>query len=53
MGLLFDLRVFSCQCIFAAIVMRIPDSNATALIFASRNIVVTGAKTEDNLRLAS
>ena len=32
--------------------MKIRDPKTTALIFASRKIVVTGAKLEDNLRLA-
>jgi transcription initiation factor TFIID TATA-box-binding protein len=33
--------------------MRIRDPKTTALIFASGKMVVTGAKSEDNLRLAS
>ena len=33
--------------------MRICDPKTTALIFASGKMVVTGAKSEDDLRLAS
>ncbi|KAF8477703.1 TBP-domain-containing protein [Russula ochroleuca] len=38
---------------FAAVIMRIRDPKTTALIFASGKMVVTGAKSEDNSRLAS
>lgn len=38
---------------FAAVVMRIRDPKTTALIFASGKMVVTGAKSEDDSRLAS
>ncbi|WVQ83435.1 TATA-box-binding protein [Cryptococcus sp. DSM 104549] len=38
---------------FAAVVMRIRDPRTTALIFASGKMVVTGAKSEDDSRLAS
>ncbi|KAI9725288.1 MAG: TATA-box-binding protein [Chrysothrix sp. TS-e1954] len=38
---------------FAAVIMRIRDPRTTALIFASGKIVVTGAKSEADSRLAS
>ena len=38
---------------FAAVIMRIRDPRTTALIFASGKMVVTGAKSEDDSRLAS
>ncbi|PPQ75759.1 hypothetical protein CVT26_000699 [Gymnopilus dilepis] len=38
---------------FAAVIMRIHDPKTTALIFASSKMVVTGAKSEDDSRLAS
>ncbi|KAI0747604.1 TBP-domain-containing protein [Daedaleopsis nitida] len=38
---------------FAAVIMRIRDPKTTALIFASGKMVVTGAKSEDDSRLAS
>ncbi|KAK1920923.1 putative TATA-box binding protein [Papiliotrema laurentii] len=38
---------------FAAVVMRIREPKTTALIFASGKMVVTGAKSEDDSRLAS
>ena len=38
---------------FAAVVMRIRKPNATALIFASGKVVVTGTKTEEEALLAS
>ena len=38
---------------FAAVIMRIREPKTTALIFASGKMVVTGAKSEDQSRLAS
>ncbi|KAA8491410.1 TATA-box-binding protein [Porphyridium purpureum] len=38
---------------FAAVIMRIRDPKTTALIFSSGKIVVTGAKSEDQAKLAS
>lgn len=38
---------------FAAVIMRIRDPKTTALIFASGKMVVTGAKSEEQSRLAS
>ncbi|POS81681.1 TATA-box-binding protein, partial [Erysiphe pulchra] len=38
---------------FAAAVMRIREPKTTALIFASGKMVVTGAKSEDDVKLAS
>jgi len=38
---------------FAAVIMRIRDPKTTALIFASGKMVGTGAKSEDDSRLAS
>ncbi|THU96680.1 TATA-box binding protein-like protein [Dendrothele bispora CBS 962.96] len=38
---------------FSAVIMRIRDPKTTALISASGKMVVTGAKSEDNSRLAS
>jgi len=38
---------------FAAVIMRIRDPKTTALIFASGKMVVTGAKSEDDSKLAS
>lgn len=38
---------------FAAVIMRIRQPKTTALIFASGKMVVTGAKSEDDSRLAS
>ncbi|KAH7889974.1 TBP-domain-containing protein [Phlebopus sp. FC_14] len=38
---------------FAAVIMRIRDPKTTALIFASGKMVVTGAKSEDDSRLAA
>ncbi|KAG7193300.1 TATA-box-binding protein [Scheffersomyces spartinae] len=38
---------------FAAVIMRIRDPKTTALIFASGKMVVTGAKLEDDSKLAS
>ena len=38
---------------FPAVIMRIRDPKTTALIFASSKMVVTGAKSEDDSRLAS
>ncbi|KAL9064139.1 MAG: hypothetical protein Q9161_009077 [Pseudevernia consocians] len=38
---------------FAAVIMRIREPKTTALIFASGKMVVTGAKSEDDSRLAS
>lgn len=38
---------------FAAVVVRIRDPRTTALIFASGRVVVTGAKSEDDSKLAS
>jgi len=38
---------------FAAVIMRIRDPKTTALIFASGKMVETGAKSEDDSRLAS
>ncbi|KAH9269858.1 TATA-box-binding protein [Batrachochytrium salamandrivorans] len=38
---------------FAAVIMRIREPKTTALIFASGKMVVTGAKSEDNSKLAS
>jgi transcription initiation factor TFIID TATA-box-binding protein len=46
---------FFCRVIqrFAAVIMRIREPKTTALIFASGKMVVTGAKSEDDSRLAS
>lgn len=38
---------------FAAVIMRIREPKTTALIFASGKMVITGAKSEDDSRLAS
>ncbi|KAI8990788.1 TATA-box-binding protein [Mycotypha africana] len=38
---------------FAAVIMRIRDPKTTALIFASGKMVVTGAKSEDDSKLAA
>mmetsp|Transcript_14527 Transcript_14527/g.22571 ORF Transcript_14527/g.22571 Transcript_14527/m.22571 type:complete len:207 (+) Transcript_14527:239-859(+) len=38
---------------FAAVIMRIREPKTTALIFASGKMVCTGAKSEENARLAS
>lgn len=38
---------------FAAVIIRIRDPKTTALIFASGKMVVTGAKSEDDSKLAS
>jgi transcription initiation factor TFIID TATA-box-binding protein len=38
---------------FAAVIMRIRDPKTTALVFAPGKMVVTGAKSEDDSRLAS
>ncbi|KAF2876593.1 TATA-box binding protein, partial [Massariosphaeria phaeospora] len=38
---------------FAAVIMRIRDPKTTALVFASGKMVVTGAKSEDDSRLAA
>ncbi|KDN39852.1 TBP-domain-containing protein [Tilletiaria anomala UBC 951] len=38
---------------FAAVIMRIREPRTTALLFASGKMVVTGAKSEDDSRLAS
>jgi len=38
---------------FAAVIMRIREPKTTALVFASGKMVVTGAKSEDDSRLAS
>lgn len=38
---------------FAAVIMRIREPKTTALVFASGKVVVTGAKSEDDSRLAS
>ncbi|OAV98053.1 TATA-box-binding protein [Puccinia triticina 1-1 BBBD Race 1] len=38
---------------FAAVIMRIREPKTTALIFASGKMVVTGAKSEDDSRLAA
>lgn len=38
---------------FAAVIMRIRDPKTTALIFASGKMVVTGAKSEDQSKLAA
>ena len=38
---------------FAAVIMRIRNPKTTALIFASGKMVVTGAKSEDDSKLAS
>ena len=38
---------------FAAVIMRIREPKTTALIFSSGKMVVTGAKSEDDSRLAS
>ena len=37
---------------FAAVIMRIREPKTTALIFASGKMVITGAKSEDDSRLA-
>ena len=42
-----------CNQRFAAVIMRIREPKTTALIFASGKMVVTGAKSEDDSRLAS
>jgi transcription initiation factor TFIID TATA-box-binding protein len=38
---------------FTAVIMRIREPKTTALIFASGKMVVTGAKSEDDSKLAS
>ncbi|GAA6003919.1 hypothetical protein JCM10207_006467 [Rhodosporidiobolus poonsookiae] len=38
---------------FAAVIMRIREPKTTALVFASGKVVVTGAKSEDDSRLAA
>lgn len=38
---------------FAAVIMRIRDPRTTALIFASGKLVVTGARDEEQAKLAS
>jgi len=38
---------------FAAVIMRIRQPKTTALIFSSGKVVVTGAKTEDECKLAA
>ncbi|GAA5842998.1 hypothetical protein JCM9279_001824 [Rhodotorula babjevae] len=38
---------------FAAVIMRIREPKTTALVFASGKVVVTGAKSEDDARLAA
>lgn len=38
---------------FAAVIMRIREPKTTALIFASGKMVITGAKSEDDSKLAS
>lgn len=38
---------------FAAVIMRIREPKTTALIFASGKMVVTGAKSEDDSKLAA
>ena len=38
---------------FAAVIMRIREPKTTALIFSSGKVVVTGAKTEDDSKLAA
>jgi transcription initiation factor TFIID TATA-box-binding protein len=38
---------------FAAVIMRIREPKTTALVFASGKMVVTGAKSEDDSKLAS
>lgn len=43
----------SCPQRFAAVIMRIREPKTTALVFASGKVVVTGAKSEDDSRLAS
>jgi transcription initiation factor TFIID TATA-box-binding protein len=56
-----DLRVISLQARnaeynpkrFAAVIMRIREPKTTALIFASGKMVITGAKSEDDSRLAA
>lgn len=48
-----DFPLFVIAQRFAAVIMRIRDPKTTALIFASGKMVVTGAKSEDDSRLAS
>src|ERR1700730_4617787 len=50
---MFELPSFVIPQRFAAVIMRIRDPKTTALIFASGKMVVTGAKSEDDSRLAS
>lgn len=38
---------------FAAVIMRIREPKTTALIFSSGKVVCTGAKSEENARLAA
>lgn len=47
-----DQLIYSLQR-FAAVIMRIREPKTTALIFASGKMVVTGAKSEDDSKLAS
>ncbi|KDQ49449.1 hypothetical protein JAAARDRAFT_63735 [Jaapia argillacea MUCL 33604] len=46
-----DLKTITLHC-FTTVIMCICDLKTTAFIFASGKMVVTGAKSEDNLRLA-
>lgn len=48
----FDLLLIFFQR-FAAVIMRIREPKTTALIFASGKVVITGAKSEDDSKLAS
>lgn len=47
------LTIFADPKRFAAVIMRIREPKTTALIFASGKMVVTGAKSEDDSKLAS
>src|ERR1700675_1393845 len=48
-----ELPLFVIAQRFAAVIMRIREPKTTALIFASGKMVVTGAKSEDDSKLAS
>ncbi|KOS19973.1 TATA-box-binding protein [Escovopsis weberi] len=52
-GLAGPQRDYSYIARFAAVIMRIREPKTTALIFASGKMVVTGAKSEDDSKLAS
>jgi transcription initiation factor TFIID TATA-box-binding protein len=52
-GIFVGIRVLTALQRFAAVIMRIREPKTTALIFASGKMVVTGAKSEDDSKLAS